>query len=34
LPVDATDDVNKDLEDANLLANDALDASKDPEILA
>jgi hypothetical protein len=34
VPVDASDNVNADLEDANFLHNDALDASKDPEVLA
>ena len=33
IPVDATDNVNKDLEDANLLPNEALDPSKDPAVL-
>ena len=34
LPTDATDDVNRDLEDDNLLPNDALDISGDPAVLA
>ena len=34
VPVDTTDNVNKDLEDANMLPNDALDESKDPAVLA
>ena len=34
VPVDDTDNVNKDLEDANFLPNDALDATKDPEVIA
>ena len=33
IPVDATDSINKDLEDANLLPNEALDPSKDPALL-
>ena len=33
LPEDATDDINRDLEDDNFLPDDALDASKDPEVL-
>ena len=34
VPDDATDNVNKDLEDANFLPNDALDETKDPAVLA
>ena len=34
VPKDATDNVNKDLEDDNFLPNDALDESKDPAVLA
>ena len=34
MPQDTTDNVNKDLEDANLLHNDALDEEMDAETLA
>jgi len=33
LPDDATDDINRDLEDENFLPNEALDQAKDPEVL-
>ena len=34
MPKDSTDNVNKDLEDANFLQNDALDIVYEPEQLA